>query len=356
MVSPSKVLSKIFNHIGEEWIFYLSLGAAVVASLYAGRFPKIEPPEWRVLFLLYLFMVVTNSLHRTGILNWIARRLERGRWINLQLVFLTGILSMFVTNDIALMVTVPLTLSLGGEGVERVVILETLAANAFSALSPIGNPQNIYIYHAYELNLETFIKAIAPLGLFLIPALALLSLGRKAASAEREVSLNLTGKTLAVIFNFFLFVAVALKILPPYWGLLPLIFALLWDRQSLRVDFFLLGTFLSFFAFTDAVSHLLKLRLSGKSEIFFSSVFLSQIVGNVPATLILAEFSADWKPLLWGASVGGFGVLWASMANVIAYRLYRQRFGPRGGKFLLKFHAYSFAFLLLGILAFLLSG
>ena len=250
MVSPSKVLSKIFNHIGEEWIFYLSLGAAVVASLYAGRFPRIEPPEWRVLFLLYLFMVVTNSLHRTGILNWIARRLERGRWINLQLVFLTGILSMFVTNDIALMVTVPLTLSLGGEGVERVVILETLAANAFSALSPIGNPQNIYIYHAYELNLEAFIKAIAPLGLFLIPALALLSLGRKAASAEREVSLNLTGKTLAVIFNFFLFVAVALKILPPYWGLLPLIFALLWDRQSLRVDFFLLGTFLSFFAFT----------------------------------------------------------------------------------------------------------
>jgi Na+/H+ antiporter NhaD/arsenite permease-like protein len=356
MVSPKKVLSKVFTHIGEEWIFYLSLGAAVGASLYLGRFPQIEPQEWRVLFLLYLFTVVTNSLHRTGILNWIAYRLERGKLITLKLVFLTGALSMFVTNDIALMVTVPLTLSLSGEGLERIVILETLAANAFSALSPIGNPQNIYIYHLYDLNLGSFLKSITPLGIFLIPALALLSLGGKSSSVEREVSLPLTGKTLAVIFNFFLFVAVALKILPPYWGLLPLIFALIWDRASLKVDFFLLGTFLSFFAFTDAVSHFLHLYLSGGNEIFFSSVFLSQILGNVPATLILAEFCADWKPLLWGVNVGGFGILWASMANIIAYRLYRQRFKSQAGKFLLKFHIYSFTFLLLGILAFFLSG
>ena len=343
-------MSRLFAHLKEEWLFYSSLLFALLSSLIFRHLPRITSDEWRVLFVLFLFLLITNGLKEVGLLSWLAYKGRKGRYLGLKLVLLTGLLSMFTTNDVALMVMVPLSLSLKVDGVERLLILETISANGLSALSPIGNPQNIFIYNKYSLSFFTFVKAIAPFGLLVLFLLVLLSpkeLSFKGNAKEPK----LTKEAPLAVFFFFLFLGVALKFLPLYLGLLPVFYALVLRRELLRVDYFLLGTFLAFFAFTDNLSHGLKLHLSGPLEVFFASSLLSQLISNVPAALTVSEFTENWKALLWGVSVGGFGTLVASLANLITYKLYSAQI--KGG-FLLRFHLYNFLFFLLGSLLFLL--
>jgi len=120
------------------------------------------------------------------------------------------------------------------------------------------------------------------------------------------------------------------------------------SRLFLKVDYFLLGTFFCFFGFTDNLSSYLKVGELSGAKLFWISSLLSQIMSNVPTALLLSDFTSDWKSLLWGVSVGGFGTLIASMANLIAYRLYVREVKEPDRRFLLKFHLYSFGFFLVG--------
>lgn len=153
----------------------------------------------------------------------------------MRLVVLTGVLSTLITNDVSLIVVVPLTLALDIEGGEKVIILETIAANGVSALTPFGNPQNLFIYYHFGLQAGEFVGAI------------------------------------------------------------PFPYALVRDRAALRVDYFLL-----FFGFTDN----LRPELQGPTSVFVYSALASQVISNVPSTLLLADFTSNWRALLWGVSVG----------------------------------------------------
>ena len=143
--------------------------------------------------------------------------------------------------------------------------------------------------------------------------------------------------------------AVVLRLLPAPWALLAPATALLFDRKSLRVDYALLLTFLFFFGTAENLKLLLAARLDHAEHIFLLSALSSQVMSNVPATLLLAKFTDHWEALLWGANVGGFGSLVGSLANLIAYKLYvsREAKGSIG--------AFSARFLLLGY-AFFLAG
>ena len=339
----------LLSHLFEEWLFYLSLFLAVVFSVVAKRLPQISADEWRVLFILWLFLVLVKGLKVSGILDSVAARFSGGRFLGLKLVFLAGFLSLFITNDVALFVVVPLTLAVGGERVLDLVILETVAVNGLSAVSPIGNPQNIFIFHRFNLSVGEFVGAILPFGLAVL--LVLLFLTPKelpSQTVKREVRLK---RPLIHLFLFFLFIPVALKLLPLWVGFLPLLYALFFERELMKVDYYLLGTFLFFFAFTDNLSKLLTLHLSGSLSVFLSSALLSQVMSNVPAALLVSEFTDRWRELLWGVSVGGFGTIVASMANLITYRLYKE-WGGKGTLFLKRFHLYSFLFFALGVLTF----
>ncbi|WP_457677739.1 SLC13 family permease [Thermovibrio sp.] len=330
----------------EEWLFSLFLFLTLLSSLILKRLPRITLDEVEVLFTVFVFLVLINGLREHKVLSFLAYRLGKGRFLALKLVFITGLLSTFVTNDVALMVMVPFTLSFEGS-LEKVLIFETLAANGLSAISPVGNPQNIFIYLKYSLTLPQFLKAISPFGIAVSVLLLFLSPKELSGGVEKEVRLKRGYET--AVFLFLLFLLSVLKFLPLYFGFIPLLYALFRKRELLKVDYFLLGTFLVFFAFTDNLSHALNLKLDGPLSVFTYSALLSQVMSNVPSALLVSEFTDNWRALLWGVSVGGFGTLVASLANLITYRFYRER--GSSASFLLKFHIYNFLFLfVLGVL------
>jgi len=231
---------------------------------------------------------------------------------------------MLVTNDIALIVIVPLTLFLNINRKDVLVILEALAANAGSALTPIGNPQNLYIYWFYDLHPINFIITIAPFSLAFLVVLVVLSFLIKTKSNMQSVSGTVIVNKTAYIYALLLIIVIltVLHALPLSVGLTVIAFALFFDRKTLRVDYALLLSFFFFFGLADNMKMLMVSEINHSGHIFLFSALVSQIMSNVPATLLFAKFTINWEALLWGTNTGGFGSLFGSLANLIAYKIY----------------------------------
>ncbi len=343
------------------WIWVQSEGLLVIAVLGLGvtsaflrRVPTYTSADAEVIFLLWALFVTTRGLQRHHLLAHLAARLERGGHMALKLTFVTFGLSMLVTNDVALISVVPLTMLLHTPARAWMVVLEALAANAGSALSPFGNPQNLFLYWFYEIPAGDFVRVMLPFaGVFL----ALLTVGAWAVDRRYGVSdvsapvrLPQVGKGAYFYLGWlFLLVAAVLRWLPLWVGLGPILYAAWKDRGTLRVDYALLATFGAFFGLTDNLQVILATVLAHPHHVFLLAAILSQGLSNVPTALLLADFTTRWPALLWGVSVGGFGTLWASLANLIAYRAYAQA-APQGRRlFLLRFHLLSLAALSAGV-------
>lgn len=264
------------------------------------------------------------------------------------MILITSFLSIFVTNDIALIVVVPLTLALNIDKRDILVILEAIVANASSSLSPIGNPQNLYIYWFYRVPFLDFIVTIAPLA-FIILLLSIIFLTiLNIKSKPYLVKIDRVEKR-AYIYGLF-FIAILLNIfhIAPTWlNILIFLFALLFDRRALRVDYTLLISLTLFFAIASNLESSFKFH--NLSDTFLLSALVSQILSNVPTAILFAKFSANWKALLWGVNVGGFGSLVGSLANLIAYKIFITQAKPKG---IINF---TIKFLAMGYLAFFIS-
>jgi len=339
-----------------EWVVaeWLVIGAAVVLlglSLYTGQLPVYTRAQWQVLFFLFVLLLSVSGLERSGVLSALSRRLEHGRAVALKLVLLSFFLSMVVTNDVALIVVVPVTLLLRSSRLDLLVILETLAANAGSALTPFGNPQNLFIYWYYHLPGWEFVRVIAPFTLAGFVALLAASLLIKDLPREPQVGVPVRDRRKARVYVLLLVLVLLsiLRVLPGWTGVVVVIYALWFDRGSLKLDYLLLLTFVFFFGIADLAGHLLHPARMTADTVFIYTALLSQLISNVPATLLLAGFTPEWQALLWGASVGGFGSLLGSLANLIAYRLYlrHSRHSIRG--------YFTVKFLLLGYVAFFIG-
>ncbi len=351
-----------FDFLIKEWILLAALSGLLLTSIYLGRIPAYSRSDFEILFMLLVLFVCGKGMENSGVFAQLARRLERGRFTPLKLVATTYGLSMFVTNDVALLVIVPLTLLLRSPRRHLLVILEALAANSGSALTPFGNPQNLFLYWHYHLSFGQFLRAIAPLsGFFLVLLLAAASALDRGKEGSREETqpiepLGLTSRVYPVLTG--LMILVVLKVLPLMAGLVALLYASCFDRRSLRVDYALLLTFFVFFGLTDNIKAMAVLGgIEHTRHVFLLSAMASQVMSNVPAALLLADFTQNWKALLWGSNVGGFGNLIASFANLIAYRLYVT--GPgvtasQGRRFTAQFLAAGYLSFFLGILLFAL--
>ncbi|OMH39873.1 SLC13 family permease [Desulfurobacterium indicum] len=341
-------MDKISKIVKEEWLFFIALMATLISSLFLKRMPEITRGDLKILIVLFNFLVITKGLEKSGLFAKIASRFEKGNPF-LKLTLLSGILSMFVTNDVALFTVVPLTLSLSisPEKIMLLVILEALSVNGASALTPFGNPQNIFIYYYYHLHPATFMKAIFPFFIFsfiLILGLALFCGRKKIEITKKECEKKLNKREAVTYCGFFImFIGVIFHILPIEASIVPPLFAFLKDRNILKeVDYFLIFTFLAFFGFTSNISSVLKFSLANPHKTLIYSAFLSQIISNVPAALLLGKFTNLWKSLLIGVNVGGFGTLVGSLANLIAFKLFKNKFNNLTRKYLLTFHLVSF--------------
>ena len=294
--------------------------------------------DWRVLALLAALMLAAAALGQAGLFDAVTaallRRVRDTRWLAAVLVGICFFAAMLLTNDVVLITFVPLTLMLtAGTGAEPltipIIVLQTVAANLGSAMTPLGNPQNLYLYSLSGMGLGEFLRVMAPVaGLSLVLlGVAVLCLPQKPLDAA-NIHLNCPDRRGLLLWSVLFLVC-----------LLAVLRLLLTDRTLLRkVDYSLLLTFLCFFIFVGnmkalpAVSEMLSGLVDGREMTM--GILLSQIISNVPAAMLLSGFTADYPSLLLGVNLGGLGTLIASMASLISYKQYAASKGAQTGKYM----------------------
>lgn len=274
------------------------------------------------------------------------------------LVGFAAVLSMWLTNDVALFVVVPLMVSLRALTplpFRRLVIVVALAVNAGSVATPLGNPQNLFLWQLSGVSFGRFVVTLGPLALALALMALLLVL---TALMFRAKPLDLSGDAAsfpvqrmhaliaAVLFAAFVLLADAHHPLPGLVGVAIVLLAVKRDAV-LKIDWLLLLIFVLMFVVLrsaaalpvvhDAVAHA---QLDSPLRVYAAGAALSQVISNVPAAILLSEFTHDWRALAFGVSVGGFGFAIGSLANLIAVRLAKE---PR---MWLPFHLVSIPFAL----------
>ena len=369
-------MGKVIRFVKQETVLSV---AAVLAAASAFAVPPDAGYagyiDWRTMAILFSLMTVMAGLRRQGVFDRMGRALLALTGGTLQLVgVLVGLCffgSMVITNDVALLTFVPFTFvvldSLGPEMRQKlalpVVCMQTVAANLGSMLTPIGNPQNLYLYGKSGMGMGAFVALMLP---YTLAALALLAgwaaalcrggspvrkrqggpflAPRQEAAADRRVVWMY-----AVLFALCLLAVV--RVLP--YGVAfaaVLAAALLADRPTLaRVDYSLLLTFAAFFVFignlgrVPAFSGWLAQIIAGREVPV--AVLASQVISNVPAALLLSGFTQDVEALIVGTNLGGLGTLIASMASLISYRQIAREVPEGKGRYFALFTASNVAFL-----------
>lgn len=268
------------------------------------------------------------------------------RGLGLLLVAATAILSMVLTNDVSLFLIVPLTVAIGGMSnlpVLRMVVLEALAVNAGSTLSPIGNPQNLLLWQHAKMPFLHFVLGMLPAAVVmfaLLAAFTLLWLPRDSIELSRE---KMDGQTISRRLGFASMIALAGMVVVMEYDQAPLgavallvLFALLARASLARIDWLLLVTFaaiflgLGHFAELPLIKHALdQLDFKQPLTVFIAGILASQLISNVPATVLLLDRAPDTIALAVAVNVGGFGLAIGSLANLIALRLAKQPHGLR---------------------------
>lgn len=276
----------------------------------------------------------------------VAARAHSLRSLGLLLVAATALLSMVLTNDVSLFLIVPLTLAIGGISnlpVLRMVVLEALAVNAGSTLSPIGNPQNLLLWQHSQLPFLHFVLAMLPAAtvmFVLLAAFAWLWLPRDRVSLTPD---KIDGQLTSIRLGVGSVLALAGMVLlmeyhqaPLGAGLLLVLFALLARSSLARIDWLLLLTFAAIFLGLGHGTELPLVRnaldrldFNQPLTLYASGIVASQLISNVPATVLLLDRTPDAIALAVAVNVGGFGVAIGSLANLIALRLAKQPHGLR---------------------------
>lgn len=366
-----KFLTWLKNLFKKEVMLSVSLLVAL-ASLF------ITPPStellhdinWRTLATLFMLLSVLEGFKSENIFAPLIKRtknLSTMKNLTIFFVFCVFFSSMFVTNDVSLIIFVPLTIILFREGGKEKYILpvltfENIAAIRGSLLMPFGSPQNLFLYAKSGISTPDFIKMMLPLWIFSAGLLLLfISILYRKDSREKieikevpqsDIDRSLHHKRRLMYQILFVIVVASIVTRTKYYpAVLAFVFIslLLGDRKILiKTDYVLLLTFLCFFTFSSsicrhpAISQFLKESVAGHEYIW--SILLSQVISNVPASIVLYPFSTNLRALLYGLDSAGLCSLIGSLASVINLRLYSREYPGRSLAFIKTFTWISLAF------------
>jgi Na+/H+ antiporter NhaD/arsenite permease-like protein len=346
-----------------------------VAMLLVGILPQDQAftaIDWNVIFLLTGMMIIANLLRETGLFQWIAVKAVRlGRnepfRILIILAVVTAVSSAFLDNVTIVILVAPVTLFVAANlGLSPIpfLIVEILASNIGGTATLIGDPPNILIGSAANIDFLTFAANMAPVTLLIL--LVFLGMcwfmfrkeieGTERRSTDIEVlqagalitDPRLLAKSLVVIGGVLVGFLVhgALHLQPATIALTGATILLLWSRRDpqpvLRdVEWTTLFFFIGLFITVEAVVEVgiiksvadAALRLTGgnlnvtATALLWFSAFASGIVDNIPytATMIpiverLGQTMAIdplWWSLALGACLGGNTTLVGASANVV---------------------------------------
>ena len=338
-----KKKSSFIEFLKKECVLVIAVTLAILRSFIS--IPKLSYIDFKVLILLFNLMVVVAAFKELKVLDSIAigllKKCNTYTSISLALVFITFISSMIVTNDVALITFVPLSIVIARKAninVLKIVIFQTLAANLGSSFTPMGNPQNLFIYSFYNLSPIDFFKITLPIVVLAVLFLVLLVFKDK----KMNLSLDLEDVKIDNKRDVYLFGGLFLIILLSVFHvidykvtfLITIVMVLILNKKLFsQVDYSLLITFIGFFIFVgnistmDVVKNFMEGILNSPKSTFLASVLSSQVISNVPATMLLSGFTDHFKELLLGVNIGGMGTLIASLASVISYKIYASEFG-----------------------------
>ena len=358
-------MKQLIAFFKRETVLSIAWILAVVSMFFVSPNPNyINYIDFHTLGLLFSLMAVMAGLQGQGLFRHLGEsilaRTKTTRQLEGVLIFLPFLASMAVTNDVALITFVPFALEVLQMAKEEhrvipVVAMQTIAANLGSMTTPIGNPQNLYLYTHYQLSMKTFFSTMLPLTLLSALLLVLFLLSRKSRplpTPELTQGYYHPGKRMRMYLILFLVSLVAVVGILPVWLLtaLILILILISDRWILeKVDYSLLITFVGFFLFVGNLGQLPLFRdlfqsILAENEVG-CSILASQAISNVPAALLLSGFTQNGTPLLIGTNLGGLGTLIASMASLISYKQLARHYSHLRIPYLIWFTAGNLIFL-----------
>ena len=381
------MFTKVKELFQKETVCCIAFLLAVISMFFVSPSKNyISYIDFRVLALLFCLMAVVRGFSSIGVFTRLGTMLlthvHSLRMLSALFIFLCFFFSMLITNDVALITFVPFTILVLSMAEQKkflipVIVLETIAANLGSMLTPLGNPQNLYLYTISGLSIGAFVRIMLPYSfvsailllifiLFLPKDTVSTATAANTANSTNTVTASNTSnviceavkarKNFRILFAFYLilFLLCLLTVLHilPYQILFFLVLTgfLLLDYRVLKdVDYFLLLTFLCFFIFIGnmkqiSLVHELISKLLVHHEVLMG-IGASQIISNVPAAILLSGFTDDYSALLIGVNLGGLGTLIASLASLISFKFYTNSNGSDTKRFLGIFTLYNVIFL-----------
>lgn len=370
-------MKAILEFLKKEAMLTVSLLAAVV-SLF------ITPPsaallsdiDWHTLAMLFMMLTVLEGFKKENIFLPVIRlagRFATARGLSFFLIFAVFFASMFVTNDVSLLIFVPLAiLLLRAGGKEKYILpvlaMQNIAAVRGSMLTPFGSPQNLFLFGQSGVSVGTFLLHMLPL--WALSAVLLVGFVLILYRKEPGEAITFSPEEIAgtwepqgkvkrtvylVLFAVILFTIVSRTAWWPYITAAVFAAVLIFDRRVLlRTDYVLLLTFLCFFVFSSsitanpAVSGFLAKAVAGRE--YWWGIGLSQLISNVPASIVLYPFTENLPALLYGVDSAGLCTLIGSLASVINYRIYVREYPDGGGRFIKYFTLISLAFFALVVI------
>lgn len=381
------MFTKVKELFQKETVCCIAFLLAVISMFFVSPSKNyISYIDFRVLALLFCLMAVVRGFSSIGVFTRLGTMLlthvHSLRMLSALFIFLCFFFSMLITNDVALITFVPFTILVLSMAEQKkflipVAVLETIAANLGSMLTPLGNPQNLYLYTISGLSIGAFVRIMLPYSfvsailllifiLFLPKDTVSTVTAANTANSTNTVTASNTSNVICeavkarknsrILFAFYLilFLLCLLTVLHilPYQILFFLVLTgfLLLDYRVLKdVDYFLLLTFLCFFIFIGnmkqiSLVHELISKLLVHHEVLMG-IGASQIISNVPAAILLSGFTDDYSALLIGVNLGGLGTLIASLASLISFKFYTNSEGSDTRRFLGIFTLYNAIFL-----------
>ncbi len=364
MVFCGRILEPEEKIVTAIWRFVKKEAVLCVAAVCAALTMFLVPPDGgypayidlRVLCLLLCLMAVVAGFRSCGAFQWLACRMLTlgggGRVLGVTLVLLPFFCAMLVTNDVALLTFVPFTLLLletldCRQAAIPLLVLQTMAANLGSMATPVGNPQNLFLYGAYSLSAGAFFSAMLPLtavSLVCLAAASLPLLPRELPAPKLERAAIRSHKKLALYgILFVLCLLTVFRVLP--YGIMTVavlaVIAVAEPKLLRELDYGLLATFICFFIVSGNLGRVEIVREFLQSLLerstLLTAVLTSQVISNVPAAVLLSGFTDNWRSLLEGVNIGGLGTPVASLASLITLKLYLRWPGAKPGRYLLVF-------------------
>lgn len=319
--------------------------------------------DLRTLSCLLAVLAIVCALKNVNFFYFLAQQtvklFKTTRASIIALVYITFIGSMLIANDMALLTFLPLGyIVLTNTRKEKYMVftfvMQNIAANLGGMLTPFGNPQNLYLYSKFNIPTLEFMAIMAipfAISIFLITVCCFIFVRKEPLVFEGETTKPEPKRTTLYLILFTLSIVMVFRVVPYWIGLsIILMMLIIVDRKVLlKVDYPLLLTFVFFFIFAGNMARIEVVRsffsyLLGLNTLLFS-VMSCQVISNVPSAILLSQFTDNYAPLLIGVNIGGVGTLISSLASLITFREYCSHNPGKGGKYLLIFSAFNFAFL-----------